>query len=329
MHCFVDGNPSGIDEAKVRAAFGSDLRETESPSCWRVTYGSENEGCDIYYDRDEHDSRMISSMMINRPVADMRLWDSLYQIMLLGNVIMFWPDGGPLVANRNVIPHLPPDVIEGLGEPDVIDRASDIPMAIEGRRFVYLRRQSGSAIQQHGVEDTVNVRETMDMAELEWLDGYSGQTTEQLLALEGRYREDSLVLAFEEAIMQKEARIGSDELSDEAAIVLAIEALEREVNNGGYDQFFVNTMEFSPVIVESLKRIGCPEVAAITLRAIDSLGLGKSPSIEAIETVIYDDDDLRDKKLQECDGEYFDKAGCLAEPLLEFIKTNKDNIRLP
>ena len=33
-----------------------------------------------------------------------------------------------------------------------------------------------------------------------WFDAYGGQTTEQLLALEGEYRTDSLVLAFEQAI---------------------------------------------------------------------------------------------------------------------------------
>ena len=31
-----------------------------------------------------------------------------------------------------------------------------------------------------------------------WLDGYSGQSAEQLLSLEGQYRTDSLILAFEQ-----------------------------------------------------------------------------------------------------------------------------------
>lgn len=165
------------------------------------------------------------------------------------------------------------------------------------------------------------------MSELPFLDRYSGQTTEELLALEGKYRADSLVLAFEAGIMRKEAR--GEDLTDEECVVLAIEALEREVNNGGYHQFFVNTMEFAPIIVTALNMIGCPEVARITKRAIDALGLGDHPSCEAIETVIYDDDDARDEKLQECDSEYFETAGCLGEPLLEFIKENRAGISLP
>jgi hypothetical protein len=38
---------------------------------------------------------------------------------------------------------------------------------------------------------------------------------------------------------------------------MAVESLEREVNNGGYDQFFVNAAEYTPVIADSLSAIGC------------------------------------------------------------------------
>jgi hypothetical protein len=65
-----------------------------------------------------------------------------------------------------------------------------------------------------------------------FLEGYSGQSTDQLLSLEADYRTDSLVLAFEQAIIQKAERNGVKSLSDEERIVLAVEALEREVNNG-------------------------------------------------------------------------------------------------
>ena len=62
--------------------------------------------------------------------------------------------------------------------------------------------------------------------------GYSGQSADQLLSLEGMYRIDSLVRAFEQAITQKAQRGGVQSLTDEERIVLAVEALEREVNNG-------------------------------------------------------------------------------------------------
>ena len=110
------------------------------------------------------------------------------------------------------------------------------------------------------------------MPDLKWLDGYSGQTTGQLLALERECRIDSLVLAFDDALDQKTARNGEGSLSREERVILAIEALEREVNNGGYRLFFENSSrQFAPIIVQALARIGCARVAEITQRAIDAL----------------------------------------------------------
>src|SRR5947209_20339717 len=63
-----------------------------------------------------------------------------------------------------------------------------------------------------------------------WLDAYAGQSTDELIALRGEYRTDSLVVAFEEAVMQKAARLGAGALSMEENAILRVEALERDVN---------------------------------------------------------------------------------------------------
>jgi Domain of unknown function (DUF4375) len=98
--------------------------------------------------------------------------------------------------------------------------------------------------------------------------------------------DSSLVLAFEQAIDQKAVRDGEGGLSVEERIILAIEALEREVNNGGYHQFFVNSSRgFAPMIVQALVRIGCPRTAEITQRAIDAFHL-PSLSAEAIDAAV-------------------------------------------
>jgi len=165
------------------------------------------------------------------------------------------------------------------------------------------------------------------MDELKWLDEYSGQSTDELIALEGEYRTDSLVLAFEQAIDQKAVQIGNDDLTDEERIILAVEALEREVNNGGYAQFFVNSSkEFAPIIVDALNRIGCVETAALTQEAIDALGIVGSLSVEAIDRVMDEQSDQRDQKLEVCDDKYYSVVGDLSKPLLGFIKRNKEQI---
>ena len=176
-------------------------------------------------------------------------------------------------------------------------------------------------------ESATNSLKSSLIGNLGWLDGYSGQSIEELLALEGTYRIDSLVLVFEEGIGQKLKRHGGQTPTDEERIVLAVEALEREVNNGGYDQFFTNSSQFVPTIVDSLQRIGCKRTAMITQRAIKALNI---PDLiaEVIDTAMASDDEQRLAKLNRCDEAYYEAAEPIAERLFAFIKANKADISL-
>jgi len=166
------------------------------------------------------------------------------------------------------------------------------------------------------------------MADLKWLDSYSGQTIEELLEMGGEYRIDSLVVAMEQALQQKVAQGGEQELSDEERIILAVEALEREVNNGGYIQFFTNASgEYAPIIVEALLHIDCPETARITQIAIESLGL-LDTSPEVLEAACEADNEARDEELEECDGLYFGAGEDVAGRLFEFVRANQETIQL-
>ncbi len=154
-----------------------------------------------------------------------------------------------------------------------------------------------------------------------WFDGYEGQTTDELLALEGEYRIDSIVVAFEEAIQRKAP---SRPISKEERYVLAIEALEREVNNGGYGQFFLNSShEFIDVIEEALAAIGCPKTAAITRQAIASLGIDGELTGEKAEAVVLADSEEVREALDECDEQYFDNDEPIANRLFNWIKRNR------
>jgi hypothetical protein len=166
------------------------------------------------------------------------------------------------------------------------------------------------------------------MSELQWLDGYSGQTVDDLIALEGKYRTDSIVLAFEQAIDQKAARVGDAKLTAEERTILAIEALEREVNNGGYGQFFLNSSrEYAPIIVQSLRRIGCPKTAEITQKALKIVQ--ETPiTDEEIDTGTWEENEERQDALGECDNLYFERPENVEERLFAFIKTNRTRIAL-
>ncbi|GMW00724.1 MAG: hypothetical protein AMXMBFR84_18610 [Candidatus Hydrogenedentota bacterium] len=163
-----------------------------------------------------------------------------------------------------------------------------------------------------------------------FLEQYGGQSTDQLIAMENEYRIDSLVLAFEQAIDQKAYDHGMDALSDEEAVVLAIEALEREVNNGGYMLFFTNSsVEYAPMILHALGRIDCPYTQSVTERAIEALAIDGPLTVENIEEVIAESDpDVRDE-LAKCDDLYFQGQEDIAGRLFEFIRNNRSGIRIP
>ena len=168
------------------------------------------------------------------------------------------------------------------------------------------------------------------MSDKPWLEEYSGQSTEELIALERKYRTDSLVVTFEMAVGQKEARVGPEKLAEEERAIQAVEALEREVNNGGYRQFFVNTpSKFVSIIVKALQRIGCLKTARVTQRAIDELGVSEPISDQAVDDALDREGDDLYEKLGACDDLYFDGEEDIAGCLFDFIKDNKAKISLP
>lgn len=157
----------------------------------------------------------------------------------------------------------------------------------------------------------------------DFLDSYSGQSTDELLALEGRYRIDSLVLAFEQALQQKGGK-----LSHEEHFILAVEALEREVNNGGYSQFFINSSnEHVGSIVDALLAIDCSKTAAITRDAIAGLRLGGAVSPASVEAAALSGDKAIEQALAACDDRYFSNDEPIADRLFAWIKTNSGRIR--
>jgi hypothetical protein len=164
-----------------------------------------------------------------------------------------------------------------------------------------------------------------------WLDGYAGQSTAQLIDLGETHRIDSVVLAFEAGIDKKAQRHGVETLTPPERVVLVVEAIEREVNNGGFGQFFRNSSkEHAPNLVSSLEAIGRPEVAALARRAIAALRLGKQPlTVESIELALDRDSDPRDDALEELDTQYYETAGDLAPALFAYIKANAGEVNLP
>ena len=158
----------------------------------------------------------------------------------------------------------------------------------------------------------------------EFLESYAGQSTDELIALSETCRVDSIVLAFEEALTHKKL------LSEEEYTILSVEAIEREVNNGGFSQFFYNSSrEFTFRIEKSFIRIGCPVTAALCKKAIDVLGISEGMTSEQIHDRAADATEEQGQALNEIDEIYYQGSEePIAEKLFTFIKQNRSTIAL-
>lgn len=101
----------------------------------------------------------------------------------------------------------------------------------------------------------------------------------------------------------------------------AIWAVESEVNNGGFSQYFFNSSaESAPFVVEALETIGAPKTADICQRAIAtafSAGLPRTP--ETIRSIAIDFSDEILEKLEPLDQEFFAYPHSLTDLLFGYV----------
>ena len=145
------------------------------------------------------------------------------------------------------------------------------------------------------------------------------------------HRTDSILTAFGTAVEFKRERVGKQKLSEEERVVLSVLALDREVNNGGFLQFFGNSSgEFTATLVESLHTAGCPRTAEIAAKAVRALGTTRlSPA--AVRDAVSRRSTRRDRILRECDEEFFSVQNEVYEiepRLLAFIERYQAKIEL-
>ena len=77
----------------------------------------------------------VSGFSVGRPPGADAFWDGLLAIMQRTPSVLFWPDEGrtACVADAAVIPRLPPDMLEAVGEPFIVSNGREIIRAIRKR----------------------------------------------------------------------------------------------------------------------------------------------------------------------------------------------------
>jgi hypothetical protein len=78
----------------------------------------------------------------------------------------------------------------------------------------------------------------------------------------------------------------------------------------------------------ALIAIGANAVADLTRSAIAELEIHGPLTANAITAAINEDDEDRDDRLNDYDETYYETAGDLAFPVLSYIKSNRDQIKL-
>jgi hypothetical protein len=100
----------------------------------------------------------------------------------------------------------------------------------------------------------------------------------------------------------------------------AIWALESEVNNGGFRQYFVNYSETEAFVAEALDTIGAPKTADICRRALAlAFPSGLPEDSAAIAEIAHDFSDEILDKLGELDAEFFAYPHNLTELLFAYV----------
>jgi hypothetical protein len=122
---------------------------------------------------------------------------------------------------------------------------------------------------------------------------------------------------------------GKDDFAAQSApqkVFSAIWAVESEVNNGGFSQYFFNSScETAGFVVEALDTIGAPRTADICRRAVAVAfpdGLPADP--EAIRSAASDFPDETEKKLDLLDREFYQYPHNLAELLFAFVSKHRE-----
>jgi hypothetical protein len=118
--CFKNGEDAYFPREIVEEAFGR-FAERREPKWWSLHYpdGGRSE-------LDVADGPMVSGLTVGRPPAHPAFWEGILSVLQRSSSVLFWPEGGAVVADASVIPDLPADLIEVVGIPMVVTHPEEI-----------------------------------------------------------------------------------------------------------------------------------------------------------------------------------------------------------
>ena len=143
-------------------------------------------------------------------------------------------------------------------------------------------------------------------------------------------RRDMIVMEID-TYLNKKSEYGEmiEKLNSSQRTFLFVENLEREINNGGFNQFYFNSSgDFTQETVKALIEIGAKKTAEIVKKANSEF---KNGSVSKDRTQRQNELKLIGEKAQEnwnkCDSEFYEYQDNLTELLIAFVIKNKTEFK--
>lgn len=126
-----------------------------------------------------------------------------------------------------------------------------------------------------------------------------------------------------------QASVDFDEMSEAEQTAFCIDGLEREVNNGGFNQFFFNSAGDQAVqTVAALHRIGAHAAAALVERANGAFGIaGPSSDRNARQKQIESLGEQSSALWEALDNAFLEYPDALARLLQEYVRMHRAEFR--
>jgi hypothetical protein len=116
-----------------------------------------------------------------------------------------------------------------------------------------------------------------------------------------------------------------NELTEPQQLFYYIQCLEREVNNGGFNQYFINSSgEFAHQTIDALKRIGAHTTVDILQKAIGQFPDGKVPQDrDERNEVVEQIEEMANEVWNELDQQFYEYADDLNALNMSFVRQHK------
>ncbi len=161
--------------------------------------------------------------------------------------------------------------------------------------------------------------------------GSLGNTAEEILSHESDDNKQHVLPALSYRIAQKVGERGWERLTGTERHLLAVQSLEAEVFNGGFDQYFFNsTGDDAEVALAGLKEMQATEAAVLLERAMAVFPGGKPPTSRTARWKVMDEIESLSKPVwNKCDNEFYHRKEDLGQLSLAYAKKNRAQIILP